>query len=774
MPCKPYGTTPDKGHDSMRFRGCRHLTSTVWFINLMTMRLAGLGLVPLLAWHPAALADPDSIVFAAEDLGICPPEVMPVSNFDPGVKVDRDALAIELEADEIESPDKDTVILRGNAEYQRGVEALTADQLIYNKAADEVQAVGDVVFTSPFGDVVETKDMDFQVQTRIGEAGQSSYKVADRDRYPEDPGQVYVGARGTADRIFFEGHDLVRLEGARYTTCAEGQDDVFLTAKEITLDNSVGVGIAKHVKIRFMDVPVFYWPRLSFPLNDERRTGWLSPGFGTQDGSGFILEVPYYWNIAPNQDATTTPRLLTKRGIQLTGEYRYLGESYEGIARGEFLPNDREFDDENRGAAVFEHLQDFGTRWFTDANLQWVSDDEYLEDFKNNLNLTSATVLPRIARALYSGDVWRFSGRLQDFQTIDPDIPRSSRPYKSLPDLNLTAEITDGPFGTEYGWINDFTNFVRDEALEGSRLNTTPYISFPMRRLYGFVTPKFSARYTAYDLDNVEQGQPDSPSQTVPIFSLDSGLFFERAARYRGRPFIQTLEPRLFYVFIPEEDQDDFPNFDTGQVPFNNLSNIFRENRFFGGDRVGDTNQVTLGLQSRLIDVADGSEWFFGQLGQIFFLEDPEVQLPDQPDIQPTSDTLGAVTWRLTDKWGLNGLFQWDTEESELRTFSLDVDFEDGIRRFFEFRYRFSRDRTEEVDLALKWPLARRWQLWFDQRYSLEENQNLATTIGVGYDGCCWAIRTTLQRRIDNQEEFRNAIFVEFELNGLGKITSGL
>ncbi len=750
----------------MRFRSPGNKPDALLESKASSRRTAVLGVVLTVLCVPAAMA--------AEP--ICVPDLLSLPKPGPAPEKPGDPLPIELEGDEVESVKQDLIKLRGNATVKRGGQTMSADELLYHRQTDEVEGKGNVILHSPQGDRLTSSNIKLQVETFIGEADEAEYRLAKRDRVPKDPGKAYVNARGDADKIFFEGPDVMRMQNVRYTTCVEGKDDVFLSASELTLDQAIGQGSAKHLRVRFMKIPIFYFPRVTFPINDERKSGFLYPSFGSQDGSGFVMQTPYYWNIAPNYDATFYPRIMSKRGVQIGGEFRYLTGGGEGTLYGEYLPSDSEFNDDDRGAYNIKLFQKLSRRWRANVGVEWVSDDQYLDDFSNDIQVSSAVFLPQFGQVVYTGELWDFQGRVYAYQTVDENIPSFAEPYDRLPQFIVRSKFPRGPYGLRYGLESELVNFEQPELSDGLRWDITPFVRMPLDNTWGFLTPKLSLRYTSYDLKDVAEGEDDRPSRSVPVFSLDSGLFFERVTAWRGTSMLHTVEPRAFYVYIPKKNQDDLPIFDTGFINLNNFGNIFSENRFFGRDRVGDTNQVTLALTSRFIESDSGAEWIRGSIGQIFFLDDREENLsPDQVFTEDTSDFLAEVIARLSTNWSTYGYLQYDDDESEVREGKVDLRYRPEARKFIDLSYRFSRDALEQVELWAEWPLlSPRWHALLRERYSIRDEENLETRVGLEYDSCCWKIRGFFQNRKDNNSESRNAFIVELELTGLTRIRSGI
>ncbi|MGA8258745.1 MAG: LPS-assembly protein LptD [Arenicellales bacterium] len=689
------------------------------------------------------------------------------------VKPGPEGPAIELEGDQVQSIKKDTVTLTGNATMQRGAQSMQGDTLTYYRKTGEVEGDGHLKYYSKEGDRIEASHLRMNVETRIGEADDVQYRIADR-HIKKDSTHTAIRARGTAKKAFMEGYDVIRMEDATYTTCREGDNTVMLYASEITLDQGTGRGLAKNLKVKLKSVPIFYFPRVSFPISNERKTGFLFPSFGAQAGSGFVLSTPYYWNIAPNYDFTLYPRLYTRRGVQVGGEFRYLTKGSRGSLYGEYLPSDRASNDKDRYAVHLRHEQDFTTRLTGTVDAQQVSDDQYLDDFSNNIEISSATVLPQQARLNYAGDIWNLQAQLYAYQVIDQTIPDTSKPYSRLPELTASSKYKIKPYKIDVGFDGQAVNFVQSTLEDGWRFDGTPFVKRKFETVWGYTEPKVSLRQTNYLLNGTD-GQPDNLSRTVPVFSMDSGVYFERKTSWLHRPFIQTLEPRLFYVYIPKVNQDNFPNFDTGPVNLNNFNNMFREYRFYGADRVGDTNQVTAGLTSRLLDSETGNEWMSGSVGMIFFLQNREVNLdPNQVLDNSTSDFLAQYNAQLTNRWKSYGFVEWDTNQNNVVDGKFDLEYRRSDVRYADLSYRYTRNSIEELYLDSTWQVLPRWQVVLQDRYSIKDTQNIETNVGLQYDGCCWRVRGFFQRRAQSDRSFRNAIIFEFELTGLANIRAGV
>lgn len=681
---------------------------------------------------------------------------------------DLAAGAISLEADQTELEDKNTLIMSGNAEVQHNGMVVTADKLRYDRSRDHFEAEGNIRVQAPEGHIIEADTVEMEVETSIGSAENVRYQVADTLRKPGEQDKTFIRAHGEARRVDIEGHDIVILHDATYTTCRREQEDVIMQAGRIALDNSNGVGTAKNLKVRLFDVPVFYFPYVSFPINDNRKSGFLMPSIGSNSRSGTIVKIPYYWNIAPNMDATITGKTYSKRGVQLQGEYRYLAEDFNGLLLGEYLPSDNAFGDEDRYGYHLRHNHDIAARWRGDVNYTKVSDERYFDDFSDDLRFTSATHLAQNARLSYTGDWIRADALYSEYQTIDETIPDARRPYTRQPQIDIRTNLPRVN-NFRFDWPVQLVNFQRDDRVSGPRLDMTPSVAYEAEALYGFVKPKVSWRYTQYDLENVEADQPSSPSRSVGIFSLDSGLFFDRETVIKDTDFTHTLEPRLFYLYVPYEDQDDLPIFDTGETSVS-YGSLFRENRYSGADRVGDTNQLTAALTSRLLNAETGGELARGTLGQIYFFEDRRVTSSGVPDTSTKSDVFAELYVTLNNHFRMYNYLQYDVEESTIGNGKIDLRYTDLARKKFNLGYYYNNGGSEQVSADFAWPLAPRWDLAASTRYSLSDSKSLQSAGGIAYNACCWSVRLSAQRRVDSDSEYVNSVMLELELNGLTKL----
>ncbi len=703
--------------------------------------------------------------------GVCKADTVDFKSADSALKPG----AVAVEADQTEIVDK-TILFTGNAELEKDGMMVSADQLSYDKTSDSFTGKGDIRIQDTSGNIFQAQQMEMEVETMIGRANDVKYTLTSKTAGKAPRGKKYIRAHGEAKSIEFEGHDLVVLHDATYSTCPKDKEIAVLSAAKIELDKSAGIGKARNMKLRLFDVPVFWFPYISFPLNDDRKTGFLMPSIGSTNRLGTSIKIPYYINIAPSMDATVSANYYGKRGAQLQGEYRYKTRGGRGNFNGAYLSDDKETG-KNRYGYRFDLRQRFSGRWNASANYATVSDENYFEDFSRSLLLTSATYLRQEGRIDYSGRYFRANALYSQFQTIDDTIPEANRPYKREPSITFSTNIPKlNRF--KFDVYGSYTDFQRTDRVSGPRSDLGASIAYDFRKMYGFFKPKATFRYTAYDLTNVAAGQNTTPDRSLGIFSLDSGLYFEKSSFIKGKDFTTTLEPRLFYLYVPYQNQTDIPVFDTGQNTFS-MGTMFRENRFTGPDRIGDANQLTASLTSRLIAADSGDELLRGTVGQIYYFDDRQVGLSTSSALTQTfnrSDFVAELYTRLSKKFYMYNFFQYNAEQSELGVFNTDMRYTKDARRGIKLGYYNRKNgniSSQQLNANIAWALAPRWQLNASARYDLEANDFLRGGIGVGYNACCWGIRVDAQRRIDNNSEYVNAFLVQFELNGLTKIRTG-
>lgn len=656
----------------------------------------------------------------------------------------------------------------GNVEVRRLGSTLNADRVIYREDQDEVEAEGNVRLATET-DVIEGPRAQLRLADSVGYFEQPEYSI----NRPRRPGQRFVGTgAGQAERIDLQGEDRYRLKDATYSTCGPGNDDWYAKASELDLDFTREVGEARNARVIFQGVPLLYTPWLEFSLNNRRKSGFLPPTIGSSNRTGTEYTQPYYWNIAPNMDATFAPRVMTRRGVQIGAEARYLDFDYRGELRGEYLPNDRVTGD-SRSLFSFQHSHNLGAGFSAALNLNKVSDDTYFTDLSSRIATTAQTNLLRQGVLSYNpGSWWNVYANVQRYQTLqDPALPPVAKPYDLLPQVTLSALRPDVR-GFAFALAGQYTDFSHPTLDNGKRLIAYPQVSWPLTTPAFYVTPKLGFHFTRYAVERRQTTGPENLSRSVPILSVDSGLFFERETSWFDKSAVQTLEPRLYYLFVPERKQDDFPVFDTALADFN-FAQIFSENIFSGGDRIGDANQLTAAVTSRIIDPATGAEILRGAVGQRFYFSEQNVTLPGVPPrTGRTADYLAALSGRLLPQVWFDTAWQYNPREGRTERLVAGARYQPGPARVLNASYRYQRDVLRDVDLSAQWPLFPRWYGVGRYNYSLRDRRLVEAIAGLEYDGGCWVLRGVVQRFATATQEANTSFFLQLELNGFSSIGS--
>ncbi|HYD57589.1 MAG TPA: LPS-assembly protein LptD [Burkholderiales bacterium] len=593
----------------------------------------------------------------------------------------------------------------------------------------------------------------------------------------EQPGfllQRDLPARGSAEEMEFLGKGRYRLKNARFTTCAPGEDDWYLQAEQLELDYVAEEGRAEQPRLRFFDTTILGAPFATFPLENRRKSGILTPYYANSTTRGIELGVPYYWNIAPEYDATITPIYMTKRGSMLKNEFRYLNRKFVGETRFELLPRDEDADIRRFGISA-QHMHNFTPYLTAQLDYNRVSDDLYFVDLASQVRQSSTGNLPQDLYLTYSGALSGASyvaqARVQRFQTLqDPNAPVVP-PYHRLPQLNFTGTANDvgGLFDTTLP--AEYVLFSHETLVRGSRLSATPTVSMPVLAPGYYFTPKAGLRYAQYDVENPAVGPfPARPGVTVPWMSLDSGLVFERPAHYFGRDLTQTLEPRLFYVYAAYRDQDRIPVFDTALADLN-FPQLFTENRFIGGDRFGDANQLTGALTTRILEPG-GQEALRATIGQRFYFDDERVTLTPGAPVRTfqASDLLASVGGRLFRHVTFDTTVQYNRRDQHAERYNAAARYAPEPGKVLGASYRFSRDTLRQIDLAGQWPMAPGWFAVGRYNYSLLDRRLVDGLAGVEYNAGCWVFRAVMQRIQTAAQVSSTAFFFQLEFNGVGQL----
>lgn len=646
---------------------------------------------------------------------------------------------------------------------------------------------------------------------------------------------------------------IIRLKDGTYTTCEPNSNAWQLKGNNITLNPATGFGTATNVTLRVKDIPVFYTPYIYFPIDDRRQSGFLPPSFSSSTDTGFMLVTPYYFNLAPNYDATLYPRYMTKRGLLMEGEFRYLTESSEGQFGAAYL-NDK--DDkrkeqtdykDTRYMVNWQHKGGLDSRVLTEVDYTKISDPYYFQDLQSEqIGVESQDFVNQQGSVTYRGDTFNAKLNAQAYQLA---TVTQITPYDKLPQITFNGALPYHPGGLNFSYNTELVRFDRNlengdfinedgtkskrldryvtglARANGTRLNLAPSMSLPMTASYGYITPTLKYMYTQYDLDLDGIGKNDmttagqkfnsSQNRSVPIASIDSGLYFDRNTQWFGTNYRQTLEPRAFYLYVPERDQTDIPVFDTGESTFS-YGSLWRDNRFSGSDRVGDENKLSLGLTSRWIE-ENGFERQRISVGQAYYFKDRKVQMPDIPENR--DDSTSSVSpyaleyaYRFNRDWRATADYNWDPETRSPRSGSAMMHYqpEDNPNKVVNIGYRYRNDQVrynqytgkweigggdfgvkgqpgyikdyykiQQHDFSVIWPIVPQWNVISRWQYDYNRNRTLEAFGGFEYDNCCWKLRLINRYWVDNDEYTQEAptnekgdhgLFLQIVLKGLGGV----
>ncbi|NNA16091.1 LPS-assembly protein LptD [Pseudomonas lundensis] len=645
---------------------------------------------------------------------------------------------------------------------------------------------------------------------------------------------------------------IIRLKDGTYTTCEPNSNAWQLKGNNITLNPATGFGTATNVTLRVKDIPVFYTPYIYFPIDDRRQSGFLPPSFSSSTDTGFMLVTPYYFNLAPNYDATLYPRYMTKRGLLMEGEFRYLTESSEGQFGAAYL-NDK--DDKRKDQTDYkdtrymlnwQHKGGLDSRVLTEVDYTKISDPYYFQDLQSEqIGVESQDYVNQQGSVTYRGDTFNAKLNAQAYQLA---TVTQITPYNKLPQITFNGALPYHPGGVNFNYNTELVRFERDlesgnyvnengtsdprldtnvkglARANGTRLNLAPSMSLPMTASYGYVTPTLKYMYTQYDLDLDSKGKStllageqykSSQTRSVPIASIDSGLYFDRNTQWFGTNYRQTLEPRAFYLYVPERDQQDIPVFDTGESTFS-YSSLWRDNRFSGSDRVGDENKLSLGLTSRWIE-ENGFERQRISVGQAYYFKDRKVQMPgieENRDDSTSSVSPYALeyAYRFNRDWRATADYNWDPETRSPRSGSAMMHYqpEDNPNKVVNIGYRYRNDQVrynqytgkweigggdfgvkgkpgyikdyykiQQHDFSVIWPIVPQWNVISRWQYDYNRNRTLEAFGGFEYDNCCWKLRLINRYWVDNDEYTQEAptnekgdhgLFLQIVLKGLGGV----
>ncbi len=655
---------------------------------------------------------------------------------------------------------KEEARFKGEVVAKRDDEVFYAESISYDRINEVVNSPSKITYGRP-NFAFKADKASYSLKTTQGEFKNIEYLIGNRN------------ANGSAQELKINRKNKVEdFKQATYTTCARENPSWFLKAKELHLDHNSDMGVAKHTTFHVADVPVLYLPYFSFPLTDARKTGFLFPSAKLSSDKGFEITTPFYLNIAPNQDATFYPRLMSRRGLLLGAEYRYLLPDLNGRFAGTYISKDKKTGDK-RWSFNTQHVYQPNARLKITTDYQRVSDKDYVHDYRNTLDLSSDNYLKSHITADYLlSPNYRIQGKIQQYQVANKKYTKASRPYTILPSISGRGRWSLGDnFTLSSG--TELTNFKKDDFVSGLRLNQELALSYLFRNSYAFVKPQAKYRLTYYALKDQSPNKDDHILRSLPTFSLDTGLYFDRQTSWLGYDNVsQSLEPRLYYLYTPYKDQSDIPDFDTSLIN-TSYSSMFLDNRFTGKDRIGDANQLTTALTSTYTDNDTGKELAHFAIGQIQYFKDRRVSLNNSIADASRSNVFASARVRASDRLSFTGFATHDTKTQHTIKSSLGATYKKSSDKALRLSHVYDEDDYKQVDFAGVWRLNDNWRSFWRWNYSLRYNKTSDAVAGVEFADCCWGVRLVARHHRNDltpKGKPENSFYVEFILNGLGNV----
>ena len=694
---------------------------------------------------------------------------------------------IRARADSSELQDNE-VILVGRATAIQGYRRMRSDTVTINRNEESAVLSGDVTLREP--NVLLQGDR-AKIYSQTGEALIYNSQFVLHNEH----------MRGTADLLERDADGIIHVHNGNITYCAPGENDWAVLSDDMELDLDEGLATAHDATIELEGIPVFYSPWLRFPLDDRRRTGVLWPDFGNDSNGGLDISTPVYLNLAPNYDALYAPRYIEERGLNHELQLRYLNPLVgHWLVGGAYMNSDERYRDQatddrstDRWLRIVKQDGLFNSRWRSHIDYGKASDVDYLKDLEtSNIDAQRSTSLLQLASMDYLGDNWLMNLRTQQYQSLADDIRKD---YELQPQFTNQYRSDGTPFTLQPILVAQYSNFEAEEdVVTGQRVYGEAGASYPMMWRFGELTPTLKYRQVNYALSDATVYTDNSPSTGAPLFNLDGSLIFERQTSFGGNGFLQTLEPRIYYLYSPQEDQQDQPIFDSAELTFNYYQ-LFRETRFSGHDRLDDANQVSLGVTTRFIEDATGRSRFNASIGQIYYLQDRDVRLVDiqEPRDDATSEIAGELGFNPTANLGLRTSLVWDPNEEDMDSgfvearykmdngslFNVGYSYRRPVNTVNEFNVLNTQPQTEEASVSTYLPLDNNWSIFGAMNYSIEDNLSVEDMIGVEYDSCCWTVRLVQLRyynnvngqipNFDNPDlERESTVQFQFLLKGMG------
>ncbi|HCB1659595.1 TPA: LPS assembly protein LptD [Citrobacter farmeri] len=721
----------------------------------------------------------------------------------PLVQGETNELPVTINADHAKGNYPDDAVFTGNVDIMQGNSRLQADEVqLHQKEAQgqpepvrTVDALGNVHYD------------DNQVILK-GPKGWANLNTKDTNVWEGDYQMVGRQGRGKADLMKQRGENRYTiLENGSFTSCLPGSDTWSVVGSEVIHDREEQVAEIWNARFKLGPVPVFYSPYLQLPVGDKRRSGFLIPNAKYTSKNYFEFYLPYYWNIAPNMDATLTPHYMHRRGgVMWENEFRYLSQAGAGLMEFDYLNSDRVYSDEHpkddnsrRWLFYWQHSGVMDQVWRFNVNYTKVSDPSYFNDFDNKYGSSTdgyATQKFSVGYAVQNFDATVSTKQFQVFDTAN------SKSYSAQPQLDVNFYQNDlGPFDTRiYGQAVHFVN-TNDNMPEATRLHLEPTINLPLSNQWGSINTEAKLLATHYQQTNLKwynanyaTDLDDSANRVMPQFKVDGKMVFERDMNMLAPGYTQTLEPRAQYLYVPYRDQSGIYNYDSSLLQ-SDYTGLFRDRSYGGLDRIASANQVTTGVTSRVYDDA-AVERFNVSVGQIYYFTesrtgDDNIQW-EKDDQTGSLVWAGDTYWRISDRWGLRGGVQYDTRLDSVATSSSSIEYRRDEDRLVQLNYRYAspeyiqatlparystaeqyKNGINQVGTVASWPIADRWSIVGAYYFDTNVNKPADQMLGVQYNSCCYAIRVGYERKLngwDSDKEhavYDNVIGFNIELRGL-------
>jgi len=655
-------------------------------------------------------------------------------------------LITTIDGDSITGFKSEELVATGNAVVIRGDQQISADKIVYRPEGKRVHAVGNVILEQP-GLKLLGEELSYSAEDETGEIDIVQYFLGD-------------DAHGTADKTFIESEERQRALSATYSTCDVANPEVYLKASVLDLDRTRDSGSGKNTRIVFKGVPILYSPYITFPLSEKRRTGLLAPSYTQSVENGFEVAIPFYWDIAPNYDATITARNMASRGTQFKSEWRYLQNDFLGQFDYDYIGDDRLSGERRRSYYRWVHQGRFGENFLGYVDFEGVSDDTYFTDLSTDLSETSKVHLPRKLGLSSQGPWWRAGAEMIHYQTLN----FQAKPYQIDPSIKFSIDPQE-LLGFEAGGDFGMTRYYKSNNSGSTRSEAVPYLQWPLENDFLNILPKIK-----YNITNYENHDGSHFYRALPIYSIDSSVVLERDLQFVGAQMKQTLEPRIFYAYAPYRDQSNLPNFDSSLRGFD-FSSIFTDNVFSGSDRINDADHVTLGVTSRFIDEISGQERLSLSGAQRYFIGGNEVS----GDTANRSDILAAASGRVTNSVSLDSLIQYSGILNQVQRHQHAIRYRVEEGGSFNFIHRSDRDLQEQFDMSGQWFASQNWSVAGRWNYSKDSGRLIEGLMGLEYDESCWgasfvASKVLIGQNANGSGKYATQFMFQLDLKGFTRV----